>query len=1032
MPLFNNCTGVNIHDGHFYEVAGDVIMQTQQQLTAGNSQARSGNSAAALQQLPGPAQIGPTSGPQDGGTERCGHEFSGVMRSVRRISAVAEPYGASSRPRLRQRGSSNLSGNPAAIASNSGITTWRPDSRSPSVDPHNAQHSNTLADQQYSTREARENYPLLFPPDGIHYSLSEVGPSLEVPQYRPHSWGGESRPNRRLAPHLEHFQSDPAPSTSAGGAGTFITAQNIVHNHGDTGIHILHRAVALEALHDSADSYPQPKCHPETRGKMLEDLWAYATDPRPRERILWLYGPAGAGKSAIMWSLCERLEKAGLLGGTFFFKRGHLTRGNAKALFSTIAYRLALRIPQLRNLISRAVETDPSVVAGTPEIQLQRLILEPCQSLENQDTPIIIIDGLDECEERQMQQRLLCILRDAFAQHKRSIRILIASRPEAHISDVTLGAYQAFNVEQSFADVRKYLLDEFGRICGDHWRTMTNIPRPWPSKGEIESLVRMSSGHFIYAATVIKFIDDPNFRPPERLAVILGTQDEPDCDAPFAALDQLYVQILNSAPRKTAVPNILRVIAHFGGQFSSYQIDQLLELQSGDTFLALRGLHSLVNFSTEVTDPNGYDLIEFQHASFGDFLRNPTRSGHFYIGQVAPCLDFARSIFKVLSYKNNDRQMNQLPMSEPRSHIAWRMFCFWIRFLVTIPPSAQLVPLIRLINPVFIFSGNRLCWVEEFIAWLRKIDPVPADLIGDWEDYLFMDEFSYLARTTGWDQSPTLSTKKCEKALSKSPWLLHFFYANEVLSRMSESFRLYPLHTILNISWEEIRSTLCSLRDIMGKDNNKVQTLARFIWDKVHRYDGATERTRIALQCIQVLKGVNSGQIPVDYWSGCSPANWGLSIRLNPSCPQLLQDIRDFTPPFTLPYLGHGGHLDPIDFHNILQWLKMFPEPPWEMIHQWEESFMKIYDSTNQSTLCEGGDIPRPLYPRLKEEIEEQNTKYSFNDSFDCIPHLMRLFPEERETIEIEPTVINGHLALTMVISRQHPKLRAERLLQAM
>ncbi|KAJ6465411.1 hypothetical protein C8R45DRAFT_495536 [Mycena sanguinolenta] len=68
-------------------------------------------------------------------------------------------------------------------------------------------------------------------------------------------------------------------------------------------IDILHHAVALEAIHNSADSYPQPRCHPETGTKMLEDLWEWALNPYPETTVLWLYGPAGAGKSAIMQRL---------------------------------------------------------------------------------------------------------------------------------------------------------------------------------------------------------------------------------------------------------------------------------------------------------------------------------------------------------------------------------------------------------------------------------------------------------------------------------------------------------------------------------------------------------------------------------------------------------------------------------------------------------------------------------------------------------------------------------------------------------
>ncbi|KAJ6555399.1 hypothetical protein DFH09DRAFT_923807 [Mycena vulgaris] len=457
--------------------------------------------------------------------------------------------------------------------------------------------------------------------------------------------------------------------------GTFITAQNVHHHshHGETGITILHCVVALEALHDSADSFPQPRCHPETREEMLEDLWDYATSSEAPDRILWLYGPAGAGKSAIMWSFCQRLHNAGQLGGTFFFKRGHPTRGNAKALFSTITYRLALRIPMLKGPILQAVENDPSLVAATPEIQLQRLILEPCQSLKNHSPPIIIIDGLDECEGRQMQQDILRILCNSFPQYRTCVRIFISSRPEAHIGDLTWGAYCAVNVEQSFTDVQKYLADEFARIHHDHPRTMANIPRPWPSEEIVETLVTKSSGHFIYASTIIKFIDDADFRPIERLAAVLENSADPDLDSPFGALDQLYTQILNSVPRKRQLLNILRVIFYFPGLLSSHQIDLLLDLKPGDTSLTLRGLHSIIQYGNEDPNngPDGWVGIEWEHTSLGDFLGNPNRSGTFYVGGLAPCMDLAQRVLKVLAHKNDDTQMNRVHWYKPHLYAAW-------------------------------------------------------------------------------------------------------------------------------------------------------------------------------------------------------------------------------------------------------------------------------------------------------------------------------------------------------------------------
>jgi energy-coupling factor transporter ATP-binding protein EcfA2 len=82
----------------------------------------------------------------------------------------------------------------------------------------------------------------------------------------------------------------------------------------------------------------------------------------PSRTILWLYGPAGSGKSAVAQSFCQRLQEQGRLGGSSFFKRGHPSRGNAKKLFPTIAYQLALLLPELRQLISHRIENDPAIV----------------------------------------------------------------------------------------------------------------------------------------------------------------------------------------------------------------------------------------------------------------------------------------------------------------------------------------------------------------------------------------------------------------------------------------------------------------------------------------------------------------------------------------------------------------------------------------------------------------------------------------------------------------------------------------------
>ncbi|KAJ7610152.1 hypothetical protein FB45DRAFT_714370, partial [Roridomyces roridus] len=76
--------------------------------------------------------------------------------------------------------------------------------------------------------------------------------------------------------------------------------------------------------------------------------------------LLWLNGPAGAGKSAIIQTLALRLQEVGCLRGRFFFKRAHSSCCNARALFTTLAYQLV--DPAVRKLVPKTVEEAPKLI----------------------------------------------------------------------------------------------------------------------------------------------------------------------------------------------------------------------------------------------------------------------------------------------------------------------------------------------------------------------------------------------------------------------------------------------------------------------------------------------------------------------------------------------------------------------------------------------------------------------------------------------------------------------------------------------
>ncbi|KAF7348934.1 putative nwd2 protein [Mycena venus] len=442
-----------------------------------------------------------------------------------------------------------------------------------------------------------------------------------------------------------------------------IAAQNVTMNthfpNETSGIHILYRSIVVDALYNSSERFPQPRCHPETRTELLEKLYRWATDPDANHSIHWLHGPAGGGKSAVMQTLCERLQQAGRLGGSFFFKRGHSTSGNAKVLFPTLAYQLALHQHKLKGLISWSVETDPSVLDKSLDVQLQNLILEPCKLADNSPSSALLIDGLDECDGHKIQQEILRLIGSAAKRHHLTLRILIASRPEPHIQetfkeDFLQAVADSTNIEQSFQDVCIYLCDEFSRIHREH-SAMKNIPTPWPAPEILKKLVQNSSGYFVYAATVIKFVDDEYSWPSKQLDIVVQNLVCHDSASPFTDLDQLYMQILSRVPVQycPTLCNILCVKTHYPRDFTVQDIDVLLDLKPGTVELIIRPLHSVL----KVPALSRHSL-RVHHASFLDFLKDEARSLNFHVGSAEYKVKLGHSILKALSYTYDDPWKN--------------------------------------------------------------------------------------------------------------------------------------------------------------------------------------------------------------------------------------------------------------------------------------------------------------------------------------------------------------------------------------
>ena len=437
----------------------------------------------------------------------------------------------------------------------------------------------------------------------------------------------------------------------------------------------MHRWVSDGAAHDSV--HHAPICHPDTRKTIIGEIMSWIGDPSRTSSVLWFNGPAGSGKTAIAQSLCKRCAAIRWLAGSFFFSRHASGRSKAEFLFPTISFALSFAIPDVGKIIDAVVANDPSIPTKALEIQLQKLILEPLQQIseESEQPIVIIIDGLDECEGEDVQSNLLRLLGSVFQRPTSGgcdrVCFIVTSRPEPWIQDeittepLSNITRQIFLGQTSEAndDIRTFFRLGFTEIhdSSKHRHTMLNVPKPWPSYRVLDNLVDMASGQFIYPATVLKFVGDPNYRPTDRLDIITSMPViSPSALAlkPLAVLDQLYAQILSTSCDKQRTLDILSAYIAMRASTSVLHkeckifrivslgiTENLLGLQPGDGPQALRMIHSLVHITRrplmwddaaiDLPLPEYYyweeDEIRFHHKSFIDYLLDPSRSLEYCI-----------------------------------------------------------------------------------------------------------------------------------------------------------------------------------------------------------------------------------------------------------------------------------------------------------------------------------------------------------------------------------------------------------------
>ena len=455
------------------------------------------------------------------------------------------------------------------------------------------------------------------------------------------------------------------------------------------------KATVPSAFHDYGHHLDVPRCHENTRVTVLEKIgdWVDLVI-EITTFVMWLYGAAGAGKSAIACTMAEKLHSRQQLLASFFFSRQDSSRNHIKSVVATLAYKIALTIHEARSLIVATIENDPLIFHSTFAHQLQQLILEPLRQLSQEGVvypTVIVIDGLDECLDHEERINLLHAISKAASQHTAPLKFLITSRPEVPIARV-FDATPVIDVStrhslddkpESMDDVKYFLFAKFDEIKHTH-PSRRHIPQDWPPSQVKADLLQKSSGQFIYPATIIRYISSPRHNPTLRLEVVLRLRPLSG-ESPFAQLDALYMYILLSCEdvelalriigmcllktQRMHVPWIKGAYPFPSEITTPANMERILGLHPGDIQRGLEDLGSLIEYKSD-------DIpLRVLHASLFDFLLDPTRFSGLPFNLAAIHTDLA----VWCSYLDTGHGNVQIKNLRCESDILYHLFLSWER-----------------------------------------------------------------------------------------------------------------------------------------------------------------------------------------------------------------------------------------------------------------------------------------------------------------------------------------------------------------
>lgn len=452
-------------------------------------------------------------------------------------------------------------------------------------------------------------------------------------------------------------------------------------------------------------------CAPNTRPELLDQITSYLLSPAlsdsstsAEDRICWLVGAPGTGKSAIARSLVNALGDRAV--ASFFCSSSSRDTSDTKKIIPTLVAQLAQRQnwQRFREALVKLLpaEGDASNLIGrnaSLSLQLQKLVVEPFGTTTLLKPAVIIIDGLDECVDIEESGRLITYLCRCLTKLPANLKFFISSRNDPRLrrgmdlanalsnagkgeSDLPTHVVKTLDLDAAeYDDMTRRDIGIYIRAGFAKYKSLTSPSSStkteaayhdtfsFPREDELRRLVtKCMNLPFVVASTIFKHITAKDAADPrERMRRFFNLRltDVPfngNADTKMRRLNEIYAHVisvtLDEARRESKskeTPELYDQVKMVLGcsmvtqrQLSIDTLADLLDLETSNVRAALEKFRAVIPMPRDDSEQ-----LSFIHDSWRTFVAVASRKPPL-TGPIMPTLDLrvylAKMTVRTLTY----------------------------------------------------------------------------------------------------------------------------------------------------------------------------------------------------------------------------------------------------------------------------------------------------------------------------------------------------------------------------------------------